>query len=98
MSAELKIGEQAGALVFDVLVAPRSSRERVGPVVGDRVKVALMAPPVEGAANAALVALLARTFGVARGAVSIVRGETGRRKTVRIEGATKARLLEVMAA
>ena len=92
------ISESDGAVVFDVLVVPRSSRERVGPCVGDRVKVALTAPPVEGAANAALVALLARTFGVGRAAVSIVRGERGRRKTVRVVGGTRARLLEVVGA
>ena len=45
---------------FDVKVVPRSSRERIGPPVGDRLKVQLMAPPVDGAANEALVKLLAK--------------------------------------
>ena len=90
------MSEANGALTFDVLVSPRASRERLGPVVGDRVKVALTAPPVDGAANAALVALLARAFGVPRAAVSIVRGDTGKRKTVRVVGASRAALLELL--
>jgi len=75
-----------GALIFDIQVVPRASRVAVGPAVGDRLRVAVTAPPVDGAANAAVIEALAAAFGVRRAAVSIVRGETGRRKTVRIEG------------
>jgi uncharacterized protein (TIGR00251 family) len=60
--------------------------------VGDRLRVAVTAPPVDGAANAAVIEALADAFGVRKAAVTIVRGETGRRKTVRIEGATAAAL------
>ena len=74
------------ALIVDVQVVPRASRAAVGPEVGDRLRVAVTAPPVDGAANAAVVEALAAAFGVRRAAVSILRGETGRRKTVRIEG------------
>lgn len=84
----LPIREDAGAVTFDVLVTPRASRERLGPVVDARLKVTVTAPPVEGEANAAVCALLARALGVARGRVSVARGETGRRKTVRVEGVT----------
>jgi uncharacterized protein len=80
--------EDAGsdALLVDVLVVPRASRVAVGPAVGDRLRVAVTAPPVDGAANAAVIDALAQAFGVRRTAVRIVRGETGRRKTVRIDG------------
>jgi uncharacterized protein (TIGR00251 family) len=74
------------SLLVDVLVVPRASRVAVGPAVGDRLRVAVTAPPVDGAANAAVIDALARAFGVRRGAVHIVRGETGRRKTVQIDG------------
>ena len=60
--------------------------------MGDRLRVAVTAPPVDGAANAAVIEALADAFGVRKAAVTIVRGETGRRKTVRIEGATAAAL------
>ena len=81
---------RGGGLVFDIQVVPRSSRVAVGPSVGDRLRVAVTAPPVDGAANAAVIEALAAAFSVRRAAVSIVRGETGRRKTVRIEGGSAA--------
>lgn len=74
-------------LRLDVLVVPRASRTAVGPLVGDRLRVAVTAPPVDGEANAAVIEALAQAFGVRRSAVTIVHGERGRRKTVAIEGA-----------
>ena len=82
----LPVREETGAVTFDVLVTPRASRERVGPVLEGRLKVAVTAPPVEGEANAAVCALLARALGVPRSTVTVVRGESGRRKTVRVVG------------
>jgi hypothetical protein len=49
-----------------------------------------MSPPVEGEANAAVIELLARSLGVARGAVEVIAGASSRRKTVRVTGATRA--------
>ncbi|HVZ75208.1 MAG TPA: DUF167 family protein [Polyangia bacterium] len=91
----MKAHEVAGALVLDVLVQPRASRAGVGPVVGERLRVSVTAPPVDGQANAAVVEALAAAFGVRRAAVSIVRGETGRRKTVRIAGVTVGSLTKL---
>lgn len=71
-------------LSFDILVVPRSSREAVGPAVGDRLRVAVRAPPVDGAANAAVIEALAAAFGVKRAAVTIVAGQSGRRKRIGI--------------
>jgi uncharacterized protein (TIGR00251 family) len=92
----LRATEKDGALTVDVLVQPRAAREGIGPVVGDRLKVSVNAPPVDGQANEAVVRTLAGALGVARGAVEIVRGETGRRKTVRIRGVTLASLLRAL--
>jgi len=80
--------EKDGGVTFDIVVKPRSSREKVGPVQGDRLVVAVNAPPVDGKANEAVVRVLAEAFGVPRSVVTIVRGETGRRKTIRIAGVT----------
>ena len=69
-----------------VRVQPRASRDEV---VGWRegvLRVRVTAPPVEGEANRAVEALLARTLGVARSAVSVVRGVQGREKLVSIAG------------
>lgn len=71
-------------LVLQVLVQPRASRDAFAGVVGDRLKVSLTAPPVEGEANAALCAFLAKQFGVPKSHVVLEHGETGRRKRVRI--------------
>ena len=80
------------ALIVDVQVVPRASRTAVGPAVGERLRVAVTSPPVDGAANAAVIDALASAFGVRRSAIEIVRGERGRRKTVSIAGATRAAL------
>jgi uncharacterized protein (TIGR00251 family) len=89
----LAVAEDAGGITFDVQVVPRASRDRLGPVLGERLKIQLTAPPVDGAANDALVQLLARALGRARADVQIVRGLTGRKKTIRVTGARRADLL-----
>ena len=96
--AELRVGEKDGAATFDIVVQPRCSREGVGPVMGDRLKVSVNAPPVEGKANEAVQRVLAETFGVPRSAVTILRGETGKRKTVRIAGLAAAAIRQVVGA
>ena len=78
--------------MIDIQVVPRASRVAVGPSVGERLRVAVTAPPVDGAANQAVVDALAEAFGVRRGDVEIVHGATGKRKTVRITGASAATL------
>jgi len=88
----LSIKADAAGITFDVQVVPRASRVRLGPVIGDRLKIQLTAPPVDGAANDALRDALARALGVPRSAVRIVRGESSRKKTVRVEGATRQAL------
>jgi uncharacterized protein (TIGR00251 family) len=75
-----------GGIALDVLVAPRSSRERVGPIHDDRLKLAVTAPPVDGEANAAVIDLLARTLGVPRTSIAVVAGTSSRRKTIAIAG------------
>jgi len=79
-------------ITIDVQVVSRASRTVVGPAIGERLRVAVTSPPVDGAANAAVVEALAEAFGVRRSAVEIVRGERGRRKTVKIAGASPATL------
>src|SRR6185436_2008837 len=85
-----QVRTEPGGVSFDVLVTPRASREKIGPVVGDRLKVSVTAPPVDGEANSAIVAALSRALGVAKGAVTIVRGDGSRRKTVRVAGVAAA--------
>jgi uncharacterized protein (TIGR00251 family) len=91
------MSEKDGTVTVDIAVKPRSSREGVGPIQGDRLCVAVNAPPVDGKANEAVVRVLAQTFRVARSDVAIVRGETGRKKTVRITGISAAALSQAIA-
>ncbi|HVO18487.1 MAG TPA: DUF167 domain-containing protein [Anaeromyxobacter sp.] len=86
------VRDEAGGAVLELLVQPRASRTRVVGEHDGRLKVQLAAPPVEGEANRALVEFLAGELGVRRADVAVVRGEAGRRKTVRVTGRTAAQV------
>ena len=73
-------------VTFPVRVAPRASRTCVLGVHQEALKVALCAPPVDGKANAALIQFLAKQLKVPKRAVTLVRGQTGRDKLLRVEG------------
>ena len=75
-----------GAVRFHVRVQPRASRNEVAGALGGALKVRLQAPPVDGAANDALVTFLADELGVPRRGVRIVAGSTSRSKTVEVDG------------
>lgn len=81
-----EVREKDGAVSFAVRVSPRASRDAISGVHDGALKVALKAPPVEGAANAALIALLAKRLGVPKRAVRITSGESSRNKRVEVEG------------
>jgi uncharacterized protein (TIGR00251 family) len=81
-------GRRDGAdLVIDVRVQPRASRSEIAGLHGERLRIRLQAPPVDGRANAALVEFLADAFDVPRASVIVEHGLTGRDKRVRIRGA-----------
>lgn len=80
------IEEKEGSVWIRVRVQPKASRESVVGEAEGRIRIALTAPPVEGEANAALVAFLAKTLGVPKRNVAIESGMRGREKTVRVEG------------
>lgn len=67
-------------------VTPRASRDTFAPGTAEHFAARLAAPPVEGAANAALVPLVAAAFGVPKRAVTLVAGDTARLKRLRIAG------------
>ena len=75
---------------FSVHVQPRAARTEVRGVHNGALRVRVQAPPVDGAANAALVELLADSLGVPRRSVRVVSGETARLKVVDIEGVDAA--------
>ena len=71
---------------LSVKVQPRASKNAIGEVQGKELKVRITAPPVDSAANHALVDFLAETLGCPRGAIRIVRGQTSRHKQILITG------------
>jgi uncharacterized protein (TIGR00251 family) len=77
---------QPEGVLLRVKVQPRASRNAIGEVLGNELKITVTAPPVESAANEALLCLLADTFDCPRGAVQLVRGQTSRHKHVLIRG------------
>lgn len=85
----MKITEKNGRVRFSVRVQPRASRNEIAGEHGDAMKIRLAAPPVDGAANEALVKFLAEIFAVARRDVNILAGESSRSKIVEIAGITE---------
>jgi uncharacterized protein (TIGR00251 family) len=73
-----------GTLRLQIHVQPRAACDRIAGRHGDALKVQVRAAPVAGAANAALVDVLARTLAVPRGAIRIIHGATGRHKLVEV--------------
>ena len=67
-------------------MTPRASRDAFAAGTDEHFTARLAAPPVEGAANAALVPLVARAFGVPKRAVTLIAGDTARRKRLAIAG------------
>lgn len=92
MNDDLTVTRKDGSLRFEVHAKPRARKSAVVGVSEGKLEVALGAPPVDGAANDALVELLSDVLGVPKRAVSIVRGGSSRHKLVSVEGVDEARL------
>jgi uncharacterized protein (TIGR00251 family) len=71
-------------LILDCHLQPKASKDEFAGLHGDRLKIRLTAPPVEGKANAHLQAFLAKAFGVAKSQVSLASGELNQHKRLRI--------------
>lgn len=78
--------EQAGGVLLNVHVQPGAARSGYAGMHGDALKFRVAAPPVDGAANDALCEYLARRLGIPRRSVTVVRGQTARRKQVLLAG------------
>lgn len=69
-----------------IKLQPKASRNEIQAPQGAELRIAVTAPPVDSAANEALLRLLADTLGCPRGAVQLLRGQTSRHKVVWIRG------------
>lgn len=81
-------------MTFAVRVTARAGRTAIAGVRGDALAVRLAAPPVDGAANDALVSLLADTFGLPRRAVTIVSGHASRDKRIALAGLSESQVAD----
>ena len=88
--------EPQNAVQVAVRVIPRAAKTQIVGIRNGALLVQLAAPPVEGAANEALLAHLATAFNVRHSAVRLVSGQRSRDKRVAIEGATPTRLRELL--
>jgi uncharacterized protein len=80
---------QGEDLILAVHVQPRASRDEWGEIFGERIKIRITAPPVEGAANQYLCKLLGKWFGVSQSQVELLSGAHGRDKRLRIKSPNK---------
>ena len=79
--------EEDGGVYLAVKLQPRASRNAIQGLHGQELKIAVTAPPVDSAANAALVEFLSQTLGISRSRIQLVRGQTSRHKSIFIASA-----------
>ena len=77
---------QADGTLLQVKLQPRASASAIGEPLGDELRIKVTAPPVDAAANEALVKLLAGQLDCARGRVELIRGHKSRHKVVKLHG------------
>ncbi len=73
-------------VLLSIKLQPRASVNEIGQPLGNELRIKVTAPPVDAAANEALVRLLAETFNCGRNQVELVRGHTSRHKVVKVHG------------
>ena len=94
----IPIRETETGVVFRIRVVPRASRCEAAGIQDDALKLRITAPPVEGKANEACIALLAELLGVKKAQVAIIAGHASRTKTVAVEGVKATEIAALIAA
>jgi uncharacterized protein (TIGR00251 family) len=84
----IPVSENSAGVNFAVKIQPRAKKNAIVGELGDALKIALTAPPVEGRANEACIKFLSNLLEVPRSSVSIASGESSRRKVIRVAGLT----------
>jgi uncharacterized protein (TIGR00251 family) len=82
--------EQDGAEMLTLKVQPRASRNEIAGPLGQGLKLKVMAPPVDSAANEAVLGFVTKHLVLPRRAVILVRGQTSPHKTIRLDGISLA--------
>ena len=84
----IPIRDTPSGATFQVKVHPRAKKNAITGEVGEALKIALIAPPIDGRANEACIAFLAELLNVPRSSVTIAAGESSRSKVIRVAGLT----------
>ena len=92
----MELAESDGSVRFTVRVVPRASKSEIVGEHDGALKVRIVSPPVDGAANAELIKLLARSLGVSKSDVEMTSGLSSKTKQVRITGITAAEITAVL--
>ena len=92
------VHDTSSGATFGVRVHPRAKKDAITGEVGDAVKLALPAPPVDGRANEACIAFFAKLLKVPRSSVSIASGLASRNKVVRVAGLTSQQVRDGLGA
>ena len=82
----IPIRDTVAGAVFVIKIHPRAKKDAITGVVGDALKLAVTAPPLDGRANEACIEFFANLFAVPRSSITIASGETSRRKLIRVAG------------
>jgi uncharacterized protein (TIGR00251 family) len=90
----IPVHETENGVTFAVKVHPRAKKNAITGEVGDALKVALTAPPVDGKANEACIEFFAKLLQVPRSSVTIASGQTSRNKVIRVTGLTSQQVRE----
>jgi uncharacterized protein (TIGR00251 family) len=83
-------------VILNLHIQPGAKQTEVVGLHGDALKIRLAAPPVDGKANDALVAFLAKKLGAGRTAVEVISGQTARAKRVRVAGIAPTDVLKAL--
>ena len=94
----IPVRDTTSGATFQVKVHSRAKKNAITGEVGDALKLALTAPPVEGRANEACVAFLAEVLNVARSSVTIAAGESSRNKVICVRALSAAQTEEKLQA
>jgi len=90
----ITIRDTPGGATFQVKVHPHAKKNAIAGEIGDAVKLALTAPPIDGRANQACIAFFAELLNVPRSSVTIAAGQSSRNKVIRVSGLSAAQVQE----
>jgi len=90
----ISIRDTPQGVTFSIRVQPRARKNAIVGELGDALKLALTAPPVEGRANEACIEFLAEFLKVPRSSITIAAGQSSRNKVIRVRGLTAVEVAE----